>query len=1565
MVKYLAQDILDALSSHLENLQRTLNIHEPQVGQQSLQQGLMRTHKATQAINDAMVLLAQLLGSRNLLARQMNVLLAVLEQLPLGVIVLDETSQVVLSNAASEKNFGFHVVNVPVENWPTQFGLHKSDQEEAALRPEYLPFFRTLATAQLAESEIFLRSKERPDGMWIKMSAYPLQGPHSTSGAICILTDVTAQHNESNSQSGKAVARRADLILQRSTEAFGAINSNARISDWNDAAATLLGFPAQEIIGRDVRDVLVPPAYRTLFEATLHQLFEKGRASLPIGRAEIPVLHNDGKERIVKVSAFYVKSETDESIAGFFEDVTQRKILDQFRDARYAVTRLITESSTLEELLPRLVQTVTSAIGWEIGLVWAIDPSSRALRLQQAWHPDAKFDAFVRRSRELSLARNSEGSLTRVWSSGECGWTTDIVALERDPQAKIAESAELHCCVAFPIISNWELQAIAQFFVSEPMERNEDLLSLMKDIGTQVSQFADATRAVSARQRLSAIVDSSTDALVSVSLAGVIVGWNAGAQAIYGYEPISIIGKDVAVLFAPEYEGAARQIVNDVRTQRSLMKGEFKHLTQRNQVVEVELSAFPVLDGSGAPVSIGFASRDISERKQREEKIVELNNEIEEHARKLALANEQLESVRRSKKDGLSVSAPADKLKSDLIPKMSREMKTPMNAIMGLSEVLSKSTSLSEEEREYLKMIRESGSTLLGVFNEINESAKIADGIFNVVLSDFALTSVIENAAETLTALSIKKRVPLTTFITPHLPKLVRGDANKLGKIVSQLMETEFQYTTRGGVLVRTELENTAGEQVFVRIELGDLVGGLNALSRSSNLLLGDMTTLPFDTTESGAQLTKQLVDALGGTVGRRVSSADGSSTLWTVLPFETLPAPKTEPDAAMHGRKALVVEGPNGAAKIMRLCCDEWGISCDVVLTADDALSALQSQSSHGSSYDVVVLESAMYGMSGQSLVSAIKGLAGIVQPDIVFYGPFLDEQEASVLKTMQVGAVLSGPMRQSQLHSAIRNLMSKRPLAAPVANVPAVILIVDDNFINRKVTGLQVASLGLESHVVTSGQEAIQAAESSQFAMILMDCEMPDMSGFVAAQHIRKLEQAKGRRTPIVAITSNASEADRLLSIESGIDEYLEQPVETDTFSRVFKKWLPAHLHGAVLGTAPASGSPAALSQTPPVAKLPTRSAPPVTEGGADVAPEIASANTSISPMLAKPGFSDLSDNTASQSVAELSSDTQSLEIGLPRDDEFASDHEFETSPEAVSEPELDLTAQNHMAQSSYIEEGVAPTIDQQAQFMMPSQSVESPVPPAVVHDQRAEVAQPSAEAEPITANDEVEQQSPPQSEQHSNFGGSSEGADHLSLSALVQEPATAHTDVFAAASAQDAEFADEPVVSQPVMSVPVALEQSEPVAAAPEHVAAAPEPVAAAPEPVAAAPEHVAAAPEPVAAAPEPVAAAPEHVAAAPEPVAAAPEPVAAAPEHVAAAPEPVAAVPEPVAAAPEPVAVAPEPVAVAPEPIALAPEPVAVEPEPVAVEPEPVAVEPEPVAVEPEPVAVEPEPVAVAP
>ena len=445
-----------------------------------------------------------------------------------------------------------------------------------------------------------------------------------------------------------------------------------------------------------------------------------------------------------------------------------------------------------------------------------------------------------------------------------------------------------------------------------------------------------------------------------------IVGWNAGAQAIYGYEPISVIGKDVAVLFAADAENSARQIVSDVRTQRSLMKGEFKHLTQRNQLIDVELTAFPVLDGAGAPVSIGLAARDISERKQREQQIVALNNEIEEHARKLALANEQLESVRRSKKDDFAVSAPADKLKSDLIPKMSREMKTPMNAIMGLSEVLSKSTSLSEEEREYLKMIRESGSTFLGVFNEINESAKIADGIFNVVVSDFALTSVIESAAETLTALSIKKRVPLTTFITPDLPKMLRGDANKLAKIVSQLMETEFQYTTRGGVLVRTELENTSGEQVFVRIELGDLVGGLNALSRSSNLLLGDMTTLPFDTTKSGAQLTKQLVDALGGTVGRRVSSADGSSTLWTVLPFENLRAPKAEPDSAMTGRKALVVEGPNGAAKIMRLCCDEWGISCDVVLTADDALSALQGQSSHGSSYDVVVLESAMYGMSG-----------------------------------------------------------------------------------------------------------------------------------------------------------------------------------------------------------------------------------------------------------------------------------------------------------------------------------------------------------------------------------------------------------------------------------------------------------------------------------------------------------------------------------------------------------------------------------------------------------------------
>ena len=102
--------------------------------------------------------------------------------------------------------------------------------------------------------------------MWIKMSAYPLQGPHSTAGAICVLTDVTVQHNESSSQGGKARARRADLILECSTEAFCAINSDARIIDWNNAAASTLGFPAEEIIGRDVREVLVPPAYRTLLK---------------------------------------------------------------------------------------------------------------------------------------------------------------------------------------------------------------------------------------------------------------------------------------------------------------------------------------------------------------------------------------------------------------------------------------------------------------------------------------------------------------------------------------------------------------------------------------------------------------------------------------------------------------------------------------------------------------------------------------------------------------------------------------------------------------------------------------------------------------------------------------------------------------------------------------------------------------------------------------------------------------------------------------------------------------------------------------------------------------------------------------------------------------------------------------------------------------------------------------------------------------------------------------------------------------------------------------------------
>jgi CheY-like chemotaxis protein len=239
---------------------------------------------------------------------------------------------------------------------------------------------------------------------------------------------------------------------------------------------------------------------------------------------------------------------------------------------------------------------------------------------------------------------------------------------------------------------------------------------------------------------------------------------------------------------------------------------------------------------------------------------------------------------------------------------------------------------------------------------------------------------------------------------------------------------------------------------------------------------------------------------------------------------------------------------------------------------SAQQALTLLSAAAVEGAAYDLAILDLMMPEMDGFDLARAIKATPEIASVPLVLLTSFGERRHSVVAKEVGIAAYLTKPVRQSRLFESLITVMSDamKPSAASesVLSSPRrerrrvtkdetkisneLILVAEDNIVNQKVAIRQLRNLGFRADAVANGREAIEALGRIPYALVLMDCQMPEMDGYAATIEIRRLE-GRTKRTPIVAMTAHALEGDREKCIEAGMDDYISKPVKTEELERV----------------------------------------------------------------------------------------------------------------------------------------------------------------------------------------------------------------------------------------------------------------------------------------------------------------------------------------------------------------------------------------------------------------------------
>ena len=510
----------------------------------------------------------------------------------------------------------------------------------------------------------------------------------------------------------------------------------------------------------------------------------------------------------------------------------------------------------------------------------------------------------------------------------------------------------------------------------------------------------------------------------------------------------------------------------------------------------------------------------------------------------------------------------ANRAKSSFLATMSHELRTPLNGILGMVRVL-EATMGDQSQLAYVETIKSSSLSLLAIINDVLDLSKIEAGKFELDDADVELAPLVEDVVNLLAPTAFDKGLDLAAYVAPDLPRTMRGDPVRLRQILTNLVGNAVKFTSEGSVTVRV-LPDPQAPGSRARIDVTDTGIGISPANQAKLFQkfsqVDSSLARRSGGTGLGLAICRELLSLMGGNIWCESEVGHGATF---AISLKCGPENKAVTGAAlskfahMHGRRVLLLTQSRAARSVL----DSWleTVGGRLVVATDEAgvLAAVKS-----GSIDAVVLD-----RFGGLLPSAtLQRLPRSLPPGARTRFFMLSEDQ---LDGSSGGyRILSRPLAGRTLEvlgSELKPAQTAKPAAASATvKVPSAgpathklrILLAEDNHPNRLVATALLKSAGYGLEIVGNGREAVEAASSGRFDIVLMDVNMPVMDGLEATRQLRAVDATK--HMPIIGLTANAMTADRQNCLAAGMSEHISKPIDWDQLLALLGR-LEGELYGA----------------------------------------------------------------------------------------------------------------------------------------------------------------------------------------------------------------------------------------------------------------------------------------------------------------------------------------------------------------------------------------------------------------